>query len=240
MLAGVVITLAFSPMGAWAKEKSAKAAAPARALYSRPAEVSPEEALKLLEAGNKRFMENQALGKDISKERRSQLVRNGQGPFAVILSCADSRMPPELVFDQGLGDLFVLRVAGNILVPAITGSIEFSQSFNPEFAKGMSVSLIVVMGHDKCGAVHATVDGAKVSDNIAAIAQEIMPALQTVKAGKSRHTGDIYDAVTSENVDVMVNALKNNPEIKPHIAAGKLQVIGAKYLQESGKVVFFK
>lgn len=242
VLACLAISLAGSPVGASAQEKASKASPAASALYTRPAVVTPVEAMKLLEDGNKRFMANKALGKDISKERRMALVKNGQGPFVAILSCADSRMPPELVFDQGLGDLFVLRVAGNILVPVITGSIEFSQSFNPEFSKGMSVSLIVVMGHDKCGAVHASVDGGTFSDNIAAIAQRIMPAVEAVKSGKSRHAAgnSVYEAVTLENVDNMVNELKANPAIAPHIASGKLQVVGARYMQESGKVEFMK
>lgn len=195
--------------------------------------VSPDQALQMLIEGNKRFVAGKALAPDLSKERRAELAQKGQFPFAVVLSCADSRVPPEHVFGQGLGDLFVLRVAGNVLVPVITGSIEFSQTFD--------APLIVVMGHDKCGAVEATVDNAKVSDNITAIAQQIVPALKAVKEGKSAFVNqDIYEAVTSENVAQVVAELKKNPELKPNVDSGKLKIVGAKYYLASGQVEFFQ
>ncbi len=240
LITGLLFCAVIGVTGFSANAQAKDEAPAANKIYTRPAVVTPQQAKQLLEDGNKRFMSNMVLGKDLSKERRMELAKIGQGPFVAVLSCADSRVAPELIFDQGLGDLFVLRVAGNVLVPVITGSIEFSQSFNPEFEKGMSVSLIVVMGHDKCGAVHAAVDGGKFSDNITAIAKQIMPAVQAVKDGKSAHMKeDKYEAVTSENVTMMVNELKKNPAIKPHLDSGKLQVVGAKYHQDSGKVEFF-
>lgn len=195
--------------------------------------LTPDQALQMLIDGNKRFVESKQQKTDLSAARRDGLAKEGQHPFAAILSCADSRVPPEHVFNQGLGDLFVLRVAGNVLVPVVTGSIEFSQS--------LEVPLVVVMGHDSCGAVQATVEGARVGPNIAAIAEEIRPALEAVKAGKSVHKDDnLQEAVTSENVGQMVARLKSNPDLAPRIEAGKLKVVGAKYILETGEVEFFK
>lgn len=195
--------------------------------------LTPEQALQILVEGNTRFAGGQLKKPELTPTRREYLAKNGQHPFATILSCADSRVPPEHVFNQGLGDLFVLRVAGNVLVPVITGSIEFSQS--------LDVPLIVVMAHNHCGAVGATVEGAQVGPNIAAIAKEILPALEAVKEGKSSHEKEgLQEAVTSENVELMVAKLKNNPDLKPRVEAGKLKIVGAKYILETGKVEFFQ
>ncbi len=223
LLAGLLCTgICFAASSVLAQEKLATGA-----------EISPKQAKEMLVDGNKRFVESKQIAQDLGESRRTVLAKEGQRPFATILSCADSRVPPELVFNQGLGDLFVLRVAGNVLVPVITGSIEFSQS--------LEVPLIVVMGHNHCGAVQATVEGAEVGKNIAAIAKIIVPAMDAVKAGKSAHGKEqLQEAVTSENVELMVAELKKNPELKPRIEAGKLEIIGAKYILETGEVEFFK
>lgn len=226
VLTGLLLCLAVgafaSPSGALAKNNAAEA----------PPAVAPAQALQLLEEGNRRFVEGTFSKKDLGRERRMNLVQKGQWPFAVVLSCADSRVPPEIIFDQGLGDLFVLRVAGNVLAPVITGSIEYSQTF--------AVPLVVVMGHTQCGAVQTTVDGTKVSDTIAAIVARIAPALKAVREGRSAFAEkDVYAAVTSENVAQIVAELKKNPELKPNIDSGRLNIVGAKYHQDSGKVEFF-
>ncbi len=195
--------------------------------------LTPAQAKQLLVEGNMRFVGNKQIANDLSQARRTNLFKNGQHPFATILSCADSRTAPEQLFDRGLGELFVLRVAGNVLVPTITGSIEFSQTFQ--------VPLIVVMGHNACGAVEATIGGGKVSDNIAAIAHEITPAVQeTQKSHPDLTGGKLQEAATKKNVELMVAKLKKNPELKARLDAGKLEVVGAMYDLESGQVTFLK
>lgn len=205
-------------------------------VYTRPEVVTDAtQALELLKQGNARYMTGKALSKDISKERRTNLSQFGQKPFAVIVSCSDSRIPPELIFDQALGDLFVIRVAGNVVDTIEMGSVEYA-------VEHLGTPLVIVMGHDKCGAVKASLDGGEVTENIAAIAGKIQPAINDVKSGHSHHLpgNNLYEAVTDENVDKVVETLMNNPIIHHLMAEKKLQVIGAKYTQESGEVKFFE
>ena len=195
--------------------------------------LTPGQAKQLLVEGNMRFVANKQAENDLSQARRIDLFKNGQHPFATVLSCADSRTAPEQLFDRGIGELFVLRVAGNVLVPPITGSIEFSQTFQ--------VPLIVVMGHNACGAVEATIGGGKVSDNIAAIANEIAPAVQATQKSHPDLAGSkLQEAATEKNVELMVAKLKKNPELKERLEAGKLQIVGAMHDLESGQVTFLK
>jgi len=204
-----------------------------QAYYKRPEIVqSPEEALTLLKEGNQRFVAGQTLPQDVSEEKRNSLVAKGQKPFAVIVSCSDSRLPPELIFDQGLGDLFVVRVAGNVLGPVAMGSVEYG-------VEHLHAPLLVILGHNHCGAVKASVDGGEIPGSIGAIVAKIKPSLGLVRS--SGITGDsIYEHVEDMNVKAMVNEVQSSPIVKELLHEGKLRIIGAKYCQETGKVTFFE
>ena len=204
-----------------------------QAYYKRPEIVqSPEEALTLLKEGNQRFVAGQTLPQDVSEEKRNSLVAKGQKPFAVIVSCSDSRLPPELIFDQGLGDLFVVRVAGNVLGPVAMGSVEYG-------VEHLHAPLLVILGHNHCGAVKASVDGGEIPGSIGAIVANIKPSVDLVRS--SGITGDsIYEHVEDMNVKAMVNEVQSSPIVKELLHEGKLRIIGAKYCQETGKVTFFE
>jgi carbonic anhydrase len=226
---------------AWAAEKPAsKAQAASKSQAASKKQTAskaqtPAQAKELLVQGNKRFLaqdQNIYSIHKLNEHRRVELAKRGQHPFATILSCSDSRVPPELLFNTGLGDIFVIRVAGNVLDPVATGSIEY--------ANLLGVPLIVVMGHDHCGAVHATIEGGHVSQSIKSIIKEIKPSLDAVKANsKPRDKEALQAAVESRNISVMVSKLKKNPALKARLDAGKLAVVGAKYSLETGKVEFF-
>jgi len=204
-----------------------------QAYYKRPEIVqSPEEALTLLKEGNQRFVAGQTLPQEVSEEKRNSLVAKGQKPFAVIVSCSDSRLPPELIFDQGLGDLFVVRVAGNVLGPVAMGSVEYG-------VEHLHAPLLVILGHNHCGAVKASVDGGEIPGSIGAIVAKIKPSVDLVRS--SGITGDsIYEHVEDMNVKAMVNEVQSSPIVKELLHEGKLRIIGAKYCQETGKVTFFE
>lgn len=188
--------------------------------------VPADMAQNMLIDGNNRFVVEKYADHEIGKAKRAELAK-GQHPFAVIVSCSDSRVPPEILFDQGLGDIFVVRVAGNVLDAIELGSVEYA-------VEHLGVKLVVVLGHEKCGAVKATVDGGELPPNIKAIADKIQPA---VAAAKAKPVGDVYETAANTNVLNMVDSLKNDP-ILNHVAG--VQFIGAKYHLESGKVEFIK
>lgn len=196
-------------------------------LYQRPLDVNPEQAQKLLEEGNQRFVASQALPKDLGKAKRDDLLNNGQKPFAVILCCSDSRVPPEHLFDQGLGDLFVIRVAGNVLDQTVLSSVIYG-------VEHLDAPLLVVLGHSDCGAVKATVQGATVPG----ISDRISPLVEKVKAAGV--TGaEVYPQVEDENVWTVMAELNENEEIKHLVEKGTLKVVGAKYHLDTGVVTLF-
>lgn len=184
----------------------------------------------LLIAGNKRFVENTPAKKDISEERRKELSTNGQKPFAVIVSCSDSRVPPELVFDQALGDLFVIRNAGNVSDPVVLGSVEYG-------AEHLKAPLIVVLGHEQCGAVKAALEGGEAQGNISSIVNRIRPVCEKIKTPVN-NANELYDKCIDENIKNTVSEIKKSPIISRLEKENKVTVIGAKYHMESGKVVF--
>lgn len=190
--------------------------------------ANADEALKRLMEGNVRFVTDKTIDPNQSTSRRAELAK-GQHPFATILSCVDSRVPPEIVFDRGLGDLFVIRTAGQVVDKAVLGSIEFG-------AEELGISLIVVMGHEKCGAVKATIEtlekGAKAPGSIEYLVEGIAPAVKAVK----NKTGDMLDNAVRANVDVSVAALKKSKILAHLIETGKVKIIGARYDLDSGKV----
>ncbi len=201
--------------------------------------TSAREALERLQNGNRRFMSNVPGDKALtSQKRRSELV-DGQEPFAIILGCSDSRVPTEIVFDQGLGDLFVIRVAGNIAAPSQIGSIEYA-------AAKLGARLVVVLGHSRCGAVLAAVEELQQttkheSSNLHSIIDRIRPSVEELLATEIRHDSDalIHHAVRA-NICASVNHLRQNSKILEQlIQKDGLLVVGAHYSLETGFVDFF-
>jgi carbonic anhydrase len=161
---------------------------------------------------------------------RSELLTEQQ-PYAIILSCSDSRVPPELVFDETLGRLFVIRVAGNVIDPVALGSIEYG-------AKVLGARLLVVLGHEHCGAVKAAAKGESVSPNVDAIVKRIAPAIERVKAGGVRASGP-FEAEVEENVRLQLrSALDESAILRDLTQKGQLLLIGAVYELPTGQVIF--
>ena len=198
-------------------------------VYTRPEGVNTDDAKNLLIEGNKRFVSGNVLSEDISKENLKKLS-GGQKPFAVVVSCSDSRVDPETVFDHGLGDLFVIRDAGNVVDKITLGSIEYG-------AEHLNAPLIVVLGHESCGAVKATVDKAHVSENIQGIVDKINISLKTVEANNPPKD-KVYQEVEDANIKSTVSEIEKDPIIEELIKENKVKVIGAKYHIETGEVTF--
>ncbi|HWP98409.1 MAG TPA: carbonic anhydrase [Syntrophomonadaceae bacterium] len=211
-----------------ASDKTANVVKPA--VYQRPDTLTAQQAQQLLIDGNKRFLSGAILPKNLTQERRSELVK-GQKPLAVILACSDSRVPPELIFDQGLGDLFVVRVAGNVIDPITLGSIEYG-------VEHLGATLIVVLGHSSCGAVKASVDGGEAKGSIASIVAKIKPLVEKSKASGVKGEA-LYQKVEDENIASSVAELEKSAEIKSLLKANKVKVISGKYHLDTGEVVFF-
>ncbi len=194
-----------------------------------PSNVSPDEALKRLMQGNARFvfghMTHVAPG-HVAEARRA--VAKSQMPFAIIVGCSDSRVGPEIVFDQGLGDIFVVRTAGEVVDATALGSIEYAVDH-------LGSSLIVVLGHKRCGAVSAAVATAKEPGHIAAVLKAIEPAVEQTK-GKP---GDpVENAVRAQAVDVAKQLHDAKPILAKRVHSGKLKVVAARYDLDTGKVEF--
>jgi len=200
--------------------------------------ISASDALARLREGNRRFVNGASdIESAINRARRAALV-DGQSPFAIVLACSDSRVPVELVFDQGLGDLFVIRVAGNIVAPSQVGSVEFA-------AKAFGTRLVVVLGHTRCGAVVATLEDLSseakdLSPNLRVIVERVRDAVAPVHA---KHHGDLSNDVVREaviaNVRASAEALRHgSPLLEELIGAGELAVVGAKYSISTGEVEF--
>ena len=198
--------------------------------------ISAIAALDRLRAGNERFVAN--IRSRATIQRREELA-NGQEPFAIILGCSDSRVPAEIVFDQGLGDLFVIRVAGNIVAPSQIGSVEFA-------AGKFGTRLVVVLGHQRCGAIEETIEelqrpSANRSRNLHSIVDRVRPSVEALLASGPRHDRDalVRDAVRA-NVRVSASQLRHGSELlETLIARNQLLVVGAEYSLESGVVDFF-
>ncbi|MEM7182706.1 MAG: carbonic anhydrase [Spirochaetota bacterium] len=181
--------------------------------------------LQLLLDGNIRYTEGHLSHPHESQARRMTLSKS-QHPFAVIITCADSRVVPEIMFDQGIGDLFVIRVAGNIIDEAVLGSIEYA-------VEHLSVKLIMVLGHERCGAVTAALTGKKDTSNILFIANHIKPAIERAK----RKAGNLLDNSVRENVIESVELVKKDQNIiADAFKHGDIRVVGARYDLDDGKV----
>lgn len=196
-----------------------------------PAEApvsGPAEALDRLLAGNARFVANRSVALNESPARRAE-VAQGQHPFATILSCVDSRVPPELVFDRGFGDLFVIRIAGQVIDSAVLGSIEFG-------AAELDIPLILVLGHEKCGAVKATIETlekhAEAPGSIATLVTAIRPAVEKAQA----EGGDLLAHAVDANIRQGVALLQESPVLADLLAQSKIQIVGGRYDLDTGAV----
>ena len=195
---------------------------------------SATAALERLKEGNRRFVASmQSEDNRLGHLQRAELAK-GQNPFAVILGCSDSRVPAELVFDQGLGDLFVIRVAGNIVAPSQIGSVEFA-------VEQFGVPLVVVLGHSQCGAVEATVQSltrgeGMPSPNIAAIVHRIRPVVEPLLGGDPDRL--MANAVRANVVASVGQLLHGSGFLERQVRAGALVVVGAEYSLQSGEVEF--
>lgn len=186
--------------------------------------IDSKEALQKLIEGNNRFVAQKSIHPNQTPERWTELL-DGQKPFAVVIGCSDSRVPPEIIFDQGLGDLFIIRVAGNILDDIVIGSIEYAVAH-------LEIKLIVVLGHTKCGAITAIIQGDEAIGHTKSLVEAIKPAVKKAK----NMEGDLLDNAIKINVDMVVNQLK---ESKPILAKTEgLEIRGAIYNLDSGKVNF--
>lgn len=196
------------------------------------------EALQLLREGNQRFVSGQRKHEEIDHDRRIEINKE-QKPVAIILGCSDARVPAELIFDQGLGDLFVIRVAGNIVAPSQIGSIEFA-------AERYGVRLVVVLGHSQCGAILATIDELQrpvenQSRNLRAIVDRVRPAVEGLIKTDLRHDMNklVHHAVRA-NVSISVSHLRYGSEVLERLIRDEgLMVVGAEYSLETGVVEFF-
>jgi carbonic anhydrase len=201
--------------------------------------TSAAEALARLRDGNRRFVSDVRSLDTLGGQTRRHEFLDGQEPVAVILGCSDSRVPVEIVFDQGLGDLFVIRVAGNIVAPSLVGSVEFA-------AEKFGTRLVVVLGHTHCGAVQATLDelfrptGAH-SRNLSSIVDRIRPPVEALLATELRHDRDaLYRQAVRANVRASADHLRHGSEILEELIRGDgLLVVGAEYDLETGAVDFF-
>lgn len=221
------------------KPKAAPAAAPAAPdhaaapdAHAPAAGVAPEAAMAMLVAGNERYASGFSAHPNNDLARRAK-VATGQTPFAVILTCADSRVAPELIFDQGLGDLFVCRVAGNVVDDAVLASIEYAVIH-------LGASLIMALGHERCGAVKATIDALEghgspedAGTKIGALAALIAPAIAAVQPG----TADKLDAAVSINAShAAAEIFVRSPPLRARVLAGKLKIVAARYDLDDGRV----
>lgn len=187
--------------------------------------LSSKEALQKLVEGNERFVKEDYSNQHIDKDYRKELTK-GQNPFAIVVTCSDSRVAPELLFDQGLGDIFVIRTAGEVVDKLELGSIEYA-------VEHLGVNLVIVLGHESCGAVGAVIKGGDIPKNISYIADEIKPAVDKAKTQK----GNLEENAIKNNVDLIVNKIEKNSEI---IEESKdCKVIGGVYSITTGKVEFF-
>lgn len=223
--------LALCPLCVPAQSNVTKAASAPAAVASAPssAALTPDQALQRLLQGNQRYVAGKALHPDQDSERRLGLVK-GQSPFAIILTCSDSRVAPELFFDQGLGDLFVIRNAGNVLDDHVIGSMEYA-------VEHLHVGLIVVVGHSQCGAVSAAVAGGEIPGHIRSVAEAIAPAVEATQS----LPGDKVDNAVRANAQRMASILTHvEPFLKSAAAEGKLKLVAARYDLATGQVEILK
>ncbi len=200
--------------------------------------IDARAALARLRDGNRRFVANRTATDLLASEKRRTELVAGQEPFAIILGCSDSRVPAELVFDQGFGDLFVIRIAGNIVAPSQIGSVEFA-------AERYGTKLVVVLGHSQCGAVLATLEelrrpGETQSRNLRAIVDRVRPSVESLLEGPAVNDEALVRKAVRANVRVSANHLRHGSEVLERlIETNGLLVVGAEYSLETGLVDIF-
>lgn len=201
--------------------------------------VDATESLERLRAGNERFASGRSELDALTSYRKRGATVDGQQPFAVILGCSDSRVPVEMVFDQDLGDLFVIRVAGNVVAPSQIGSVEFA-------AETFGSNLVVVLGHSQCGAIQATVDelrrpSADQSPHLKSIVDRIRPAVGPIVGDSPNESNEaLVEKAVRANIRHSAEQLRHGSKIiEGRIATSGLRVIGAEYSLETGYVDFF-
>ena len=215
--------------GAWAPAHAA----------GKTTDLSADQALKLLKEGNQKFVADNPLAAPVSRDRRTEIAR-GQTPFVAVLSCSDSRVPPELLFGRGLGELFVIRDAGNTIDTAGLGSIQYAVA-------ELGVPLVLVLGHERCGAVDAALSVVEKNTTfpggIGPMVEPIVPAALAAKtaAAPNANREDVLDMAVRENVKRVVTRLRTaaEPILLEPLKAGKLKVVGARYDLDDGSVDFF-
>jgi carbonic anhydrase len=201
--------------------------------------ISAREALQRLREGNRRFVSNEgAPGAYPTRARLAELAKS-QRPFAIILGCSDSRVPAEIVFDQGLGDLFVIRVAGNIVAPSQVGSVEFA-------AARFGTPLVVVLGHSQCGAILATLEELRrptenQSRNLRSIVDRVRPSVEALlETDPSRDPANLVSLAVRANIRASAHHLRHGSQVLEQlIQEGRLLVVGAEYSLETGVVEFY-
>jgi len=202
--------------------------------------ISARDALQRLQEGNRRYVSGASSTDALTNHLRRSALTDGQEPFAIILGCSDSRVPAEMVFDQGLGDLFVIRIAGNIVAPSQIGSVEFA-------ASRFGTPLVVVLGHTQCGAVHATLEElmspspTPQSLNLRSIVDRVRPSVQPLLSTELRHDHEaLVEHAIRANVRASANQLRHGSAlIEDLVQRGELLIVGAEYSLETGVVDFF-
>lgn len=198
--------------------------------------ITADEALQKLLDGNKRYVEAQMTSNKLCDVSARGALAKSQKPYAIVLSCSDSRVPPEIVFDKGLGEIFVVRVAGNVPDPVVLGSIEYA-------AEHLGSPLIMVLGHERCGAVTAAVDAkGKPEGNIGAIIKSIIPAVKQAKQeAKGKDKTELVETAINDNVKlVTANLTKQSTVLKHLVKEGKIRIVSAKYDLDDGKVTLLE
>ncbi len=186
--------------------------------------VSAADSLKMLLEGNQRFIDGKMTHPNQSVERRVEVAK-GQHPFSAILTCSDSRTAPEILFDRGLGDIFVARVAGNVADQVVIESLDYS-------VKHLGVRLVMILGHRRCGAVIAAVAGHEEPGDVGPMLSELRPAVEATKG----QPGDPVENAIRENVKLVVAKLADSPELSAMVKSGELKVVGGVYDLDTGKI----
>lgn len=198
---------------------------PSLGTFARPSRAQAEQALERLIAGNARFVAGELQHDHLDAARRAEIAQS-QYPTAVIVGCADSRVPPELVFDQGLGDLFVVRVAGNVVEDSAIASVEYA-------VEHLGAKLVIVLGHERCGAVDAVLRGGKLPGHLDSLSRAIGP----VTSGARKQGGDVLDNAVRANVMRVVRELEQSePILTRAVHVEELSIVGARYDLDTGAV----
>lgn len=214
-----------------AKADSKADSKPAPASHGDSAKaMDPDAALKLLQEGNERWVAGKFENPNTNNERRNQQATDGQTPFVTVLTCADSRLPVERVFDRGVGEVFVIRVAGNVAGPHEAGTIEYG-------AGHLNSRLLVVMGHSKCGAVAAACSDGKFNQNVGSLVENIKPAVERAKSNGAVEGAGLAAAAVKENVwQSVFDLLRTSPDLCKMVKAGQVKIVGAVCDVSTGKV----